>query len=147
MNPSVDPDRDFFSDNKSKKDHFQEMLDDNQERESLLGHTPDELGEDYAYNFQNDEIGEESLSRVHSDEDLERVIRELLKNSNRLDASDITVTVDNAHVRLSGTVKSQEERDYAEDVVKLVHGVGEIEIDLIVKTTGGILPTDIGRNP
>ena len=67
-----------------------------------------------------------------------------LKN---IDARDITVTVDKMNVTLSGTVKSQNDRDYALKIVKLVQGVGTLHSDLIVKRNEGILPTDIGRNP
>lgn len=86
------------------------------------------------------------LERVHPDDELEHVIKELLHNSKRIDASDITVLVSNSDVTLSGTVKSQTDRDYALDVVKLVHGVGSIKSNLIVKTHEGILPTDLGRD-
>ncbi len=81
------------------------------------------------------------------DEELERILKELLYNSNRIDASDVTVTVDKMNVTLSGTVRSQSDRDYAVKIVKLVQGVGTVNSDLIVKTNEGILPTDIGRNP
>lgn len=106
------------------------------------------------YNYPNDEdfeisdddFIEDSISRVHSDEELEIVIKELLHNSKRVDASDITVSVDKTNVHLSGSVKSQEDRDYAINVVKLIHGVGDVHSELIVKLNDGILPTDIGRN-
>lgn len=105
-------------------------------------------------NFENDdddyiepEVVQPEISHVHSDDELERVIKELLHNSNRMDASDITVIVDKCNVVLSGSVKSQEERDYAVAITQLVHGVGEVENNLIVKLNEGILPTDIGRNP
>jgi osmotically-inducible protein OsmY len=55
--------------------------------------------------------------------------------------------VKNLDVKLSGSVKSQFDRDYAVSLVKLVHGVGEIKSELIVKINQGILPTDLGRNP
>ncbi len=84
--------------------------------------------------------------KIHSGIELEYVVKELLHNSKYIDASDITVTVDHTDVRLSGSVKSQEERDYALKVVKLVQGIGNVESDLIVKINDGILPTDIGRN-
>lgn len=81
------------------------------------------------------------------DEELEIILKELLHNSTMIDASDITVNVDKMNVTLSGTVKSQNDRDYALKIVKLVQGVGTVHSDLIVKTNEGILPTDIGRNP
>ncbi len=98
------------------------------------------------FEISDEDFLEDSISRVHSDEELEHVVKELLHNSKRVDASDITVTVEQTNVRLSGSVKSQEERDYAMNVVKLVHGVGDVHSELIVKLNDGILPTDIGRN-
>lgn len=88
----------------------------------------------------------DSISHVHSDDELELVIKELLRNSKKIHADDITVTVDNCNVTLSGTVPSQEERDYACSVVKLVHGVGEVHPELMVKLNPGITPGDIGRD-
>jgi hypothetical protein len=101
---------------------------------------------DEDFEIADDDFLEDSISRVHSDDELEIVIKELLHNSKRVDASDITVSVNHCDVHLSGSVKSQEERDYALNVVKLVHGVGEVNSDIIVKLNDGILPTDIGRN-
>ena len=86
-----------------------------------------------AYNFQ-------------SDYELESAVKELLLNSKRMDARDITVKVDNRNITLSGSVKSQEERDYAMTLVHLVQGIGEVRSEIIVKRNPGILPTDIGRN-
>ena len=111
-----------------------------------------EFDEDLEFGDDDDEFLEPEkippeLSRVHPDYELERVVKELLQNSKRIDGSDITVTVDKCNVKLSGTVKSQEERDYAFGVTKLIHGVGDVQNDLIVKLNDGILPTDIGRNP
>lgn len=98
------------------------------------------------FEISDDDFHEESISRVHSDDELEVVIKELLHNSKRIDASDITVTVNDTNVLLSGSVKSQQDRDYAINVVKLVHGVGDVRSEIIVKLNEGILPTDIGRN-
>lgn len=88
-----------------------------------------------------------SNNQWSNDQELENVVKELLKNSHRLDARDITVTVDNCNVTLSGTVRTQEERDYASSIVKLVNGVGDVHTNIIVMRNQGILPTDIGRNP
>lgn len=81
------------------------------------------------------------------DEELENVLKELIHNSTQIDASDITVSVDKMDVTLSGTVKTQDEREYALKIVKLVQGVGTVHSDLVVKRNEGILPTDIGRHP
>lgn len=84
---------------------------------------------------------------MNEDEELETILKELLNDITRIDASDISVNVYKMNVTLSGTVKSQNDRDYALKIVKLVQGVGKVNSDLIVKTNKGILPTDIGRNP
>ncbi len=101
---------------------------------------------DEDFEISDDDYLEDSISRVHSDEELEVVVKELLHNSKRVDASDITVTVEETNVHLAGSVKSQEERDYAVNIVKLVHGAGDVHSEIIVKLNDGILPTDIGRN-
>lgn len=81
------------------------------------------------------------------DEELEKILKELLHNSTRINADDITVSVDKMDVTLSGTVRTQEERDYALKIVKLVQGVGAVHSELVVKRNEGILPTDVGRHP
>jgi osmotically-inducible protein OsmY len=101
---------------------------------------------DVEFEISDDDFHEVSISRVHTDEELETVVKELLHNSKKVDAKDITVTVQESNVNLSGTVQSQEQRDYAINVVKLIHGVGEVHSDLVVKLNPGILPTDIGRD-
>ena len=78
--------------------------------------------------------------------ELESAIRELFSNSIRLDAADISVSVFADCVTLSGTVKSQRERDLATELVKLIDGVREINNEIIVKLNRGILPTDLGRH-
>lgn len=88
---------------------------------------------------------EESYSN-RSDDELENAVKELLRNSKRVDARDITVRIDNHNITLSGSVKSQEERDYALTLAHLVQGIGSVHSELIVKLNPGILPTDIGRN-
>lgn len=144
INPAFE---DFNPPKKTKREQYQDMIDDNEVNESLMGHPAAEFDEGLELNYHDDESGDEGISRVHSDIDLERSVKELLHNSNKLDSRDITVTVDNCNVTLSGTVKTQEERDYATSVVKLINGVGDVHSDLIVKRNEGILPTDIGRNP
>ena len=113
------------------RDNFNKIMNDDPENSS------------WGYPAQNVELDADA---IHKDLELERVVKELLHNSHRLDARDITVNVSKCDVRLSGTVKNQMDRDYAVGIVKLVHGVKEVESDLIVKTHDGILPTDIGRN-
>lgn len=131
--------RDFVDDQWSK---FQ---DDNINRASLQGRAPDEFDEGLAMDYHGDNY-HESTGHIYSDYELERVVKELLQNSNQLDAADITITARNADIVLSGTVKSDEEKNAAGSLAQLIHGVGIIKNDLIVKTVEGILPTDIGRD-
>ena len=137
----------FRSEKKSRYEEFMDIVNDNETRESLLGHSPSEFDEGLALNYHEENFHSQGPARIHTDIELEKVIRELLKNSKRIDARDITISVDNCNVKLNGSVHSQFERDYAQSVVKLVHGVGEVRSEIIVKTNPGILPTDIGRNP
>lgn len=132
---------------RSPQEEYQDAIDDNEIRESLMGRSAGEFDEGDELNYHEDSFHDEGISRIHTDAELERVVKELLRNSHKIDARDITVNVDNCNVKLSGTVHTQEERDYATEVVKLVHGVGEVESEIIVKRNAGILPTDIGRNP
>ena len=132
---------------RTKFDEFMDFVNDHEENQSLMGHRPSEYDEGLALDYHKDNYDPHDISRVHPDDEIKAVIKELFHNSNRIDASDIVVDVDHSNVSLSGTVKSQFERDYALSVVKLVHGVGEVQSDLIVKINPGILPTDVGRNP
>jgi hypothetical protein len=145
------PDKKFEEDNfspekKNRLEQFMDQVNDNVTRESTQGF-PSGNDEASALNYHEDDYHPTELSRVHPDEELEKVVRDLLRSSKHLDAQDITVSVDNSNVKLSGTVHSQFERDYAQSVARLVHGVGNVISEIIVKINPGILPTDIGRNP
>lgn len=126
-----------------ENEEFDRIFNDNEERSSLMGHRSEEVDPEPVEEPPHEEL----LSRVHTDEELERVIKELLSNSQKIDARDISVSAREQTVTLSGTVKSQFERDYAVSIVKLIHGVGHINSEIVVKTTEGILPSDIGRKP
>jgi osmotically-inducible protein OsmY len=112
-----------------------------------MGHRPSDYDPGLALGVHEDTFHPTELSRVHRDEELEKSIRELLQTTKKIDGRDITVSVSNRDVKLSGSVKSQLERDAAISLVKLIHGVGNIKAEIIVKINPGILPTDIGRNP
>ena len=88
----------------------------------------------------------EPSGHIYSDDELESVVKELLKNSKSLDSSDLTVTAHNCDVTVSGTVKSDQQKKAVTDIVRLIHGVGKIRNDIIVKINEGILPTDLGRD-
>jgi len=149
MNDSIDPRFPLNEDHgpeKSKYEQFMDLLNDNEIRESLMGHSPSEFDEGLALDYHQEKYEPHVIGKIHADSELEGVIRELLLNSKRLDARDISVIVDAGKVTLSGSVKSQFERDYAISLAKLVHGVGEVQSNLIVKLNPGILPTDVGRD-
>ncbi len=137
---------DEFEYKKTPYERYLEMIDDHEEIDSLMGHPPSEIDPSLAINIQDDDHFTE-LSRIHSDTELEKSIQELLHSTKRVDLRDISISVRNTNVKLSGTVKSQSDRDYAISLVKLIHGVGDIKADIVVKLNPGILPTDVGRNP
>lgn len=84
-------------------------------------------------------------SRSRRDDELSGAVKEILENSRYLDSRDISVSVDDGCVTLSGTVLSEPELEYAIEVAKLIYGVLEVQSELIIKHSPGILPTDIGR--
>ncbi len=133
-------DRRDFADDKWAQD-----FDDNINRHTLQGHTPDEFDEGEAMGYHEDDFHEPS-GHIFSNDELEKVVKELLNNSKSLDASDITVTADSGNITLSGTVKSDQEKNIAGSRVQLIHGVGTVGNNLIVKINEGILPTDVGRD-
>lgn len=137
---------DFNTHKKTKREIYEELINDNEINESLMGHSPAEFDEGLALNYHDDDYHVDDFSHVRTDNEMERVIKELLKNSSRIDSRDLTVTVDKCNVTLSGSVRSQAERDYALEVSKLVHGVGDVRSDIVVKINQGILPSDIGRD-
>lgn len=131
----------------SKREQFNELINDHEDNQSLMGRRPSEYDEGLALDYHEDSYHPHDISRVHPDDEIRAVIRELLQNSNRIDASDILVGVDHSNVSLSGRVKSQRERDYALSIVKLVHGVGEIHSELTVDLGPHKTLNDERKNP
>ncbi|HXH76204.1 MAG TPA: BON domain-containing protein [Bacteriovoracaceae bacterium] len=81
--------------------------------------------------FVDEDEEEQTIHRMPtSDETMEDVIRELIHNSRRLDGDDITVSVHNADVTLSGKVRSEDEKYTAGSLVQLIHGVSYIKNDI-----------------
>lgn len=126
-------------------DQWNRYHDDNVHRASLQGFPAEEYDEGLAMDYHEDDF-QEPTGHIYSDYELEQVVKELLHNSKQLDSRDITVTAHNADIVLSGTVKSDDEKNAAGALAQLIHGVGLIRNDLIVKTNEGILPTDVGRD-
>jgi hypothetical protein len=125
---------------------YNQILDDNQWRHSLEGHGAEEFDEAEALDYHEDDYIK-TPGHIYNDFELESVVKELLKNSRQVQSDDITVTADNTNIVLSGTVKSESEKNAAGSLVQLIHGVGMIKNNLIVKLNEGILPSDVGRNP
>ena len=115
---------------------------DNISRDSLSGHTPEELSEGEALDYHEDEPIEfqkeypEQEGHVYSDNELEKVIKDLLRSSKQLHDEDINVTVCKGDVVLEGTVKSEEKRSSATFLTELIHGVGRIRNDLAIDQEG-----------
>lgn len=68
-----------------------------------------------------------------TDEQLAESIKEILSNSERIDAHDIHLRVDNHNVTLTGVVEDQEAKEEVENMVKLIEGVGDIRNQLSVE--------------
>lgn len=62
-----------------------------------------------------------------SDENLRELVSERLEDHHDVDASEIEVTVENAIVRLTGTVPDRRMKRLAEDVAESVRGVEDVE--------------------
>ncbi len=69
---------------------------------------------------------------IFPDERVKQMVLESLYRSTLLDASRIEVFVEDGVVGLKGNVKSQNEKNYAEEVIQFVPGVIEIFNDLII---------------
>lgn len=120
-------DRRDFADDQWARD-----FDDNINRHTLQGYTLDELDEVEDIGHQENEFHEPS-GHIYSDDELEAVVKQLLSNSKALDPSDITVSAHNGDITLGGTVKSDHQKNAASSIIQLVHGVGLIKNDIVVK--------------
>jgi osmotically-inducible protein OsmY len=117
----------------SKREEFHELIDDHEEKQSLMGHSASDYDEGLALNYHEDQYDPHDISRVHPDKEIKAVILELLGSSQKIDARQILVSVDHSCVTLSGTVGTSFEKDYALSLVKLVHGVGDVKSTLTVE--------------
>ena len=117
----------------TKREEFHELIDDHEEKQSLMGHSASDYDEGLALNYHEDQYDPHDISRVHPDKEIKAVILELLESSQKIDARQILVSVDHSCVTLSGIVGTSFEKDYALSLVKLVHGVGEVKSTLTVE--------------
>lgn len=79
-----------------------------------------------------------------SDDRIREDINDRLTDHDYLDASNISVKVDNCDVTLSGNVESRYAKRMAEDIAENVTGVGNVENRLRVKESWGEADRDIG---
>jgi hypothetical protein len=81
-----------------------------------------------------------------SEDRIREDICDRLTDDDRVDASNISVQIDNDAVILSGTVSSREEKRRAEDLVESISGVRNVENRLRVGQTGGLAGHDYTGN-
>lgn len=81
-----------------------------------------------------------------SEDRIREDICDRLTDDDRVDASNISVQIDNDAVILSGTVNSREEKRRAEDLVESISGVRNVENRLRVGHTGGLMGHDYTGN-
>jgi osmotically-inducible protein OsmY len=74
-------------------------------------------------------------ARIHED------VCERLTDDHRIDASDIEVHIKDGELTLTGSVRTREEKRYAEDLVERVTGVREVNNHLKVKPATEVLGT------
>jgi len=72
---------------------------------------------------------------MRSDDRIREDVCDRLSDDDEVDASDITVTVSNAEVRLEGTVSDRYSKHRAEDIVDSVSGVRDISNHLRTRKT------------
>jgi uncharacterized protein (DUF2267 family) len=79
--------------------------------------------------------GPGSVTHYRSDPQLEQEIRQMLEESNRVEAEKIDVFVQAGNVTLRGHAKNQEERDQAGHIAAKALGVGDILNEITVEDT------------
>jgi osmotically-inducible protein OsmY len=85
---------------------------------------------------RNSNRGKGPKSYRRSDERIKEDISDRLADDERVDASEIDVTVTNCEVTLTGTVDSREEKRRAEDLVEQVSGVQHVQNNIRVQREG-----------
>ena len=72
---------------------------------------------------------------TRSDERIREDVSDRLSDDDEVDASDITVTVSNAEVRLEGSVSDRHSKHRAEDIAESVSGVRDVSNHLRTRKT------------
>jgi osmotically-inducible protein OsmY len=75
------------------------------------------------------------------DERIREDVCDRLTDDPRVDASDVEVQVANAEVTLSGSVRTREEKRFAEDLIERITGVREVNNNLKVKAADEVIGT------
>jgi hypothetical protein len=91
--------------------------------------------EDAARRREQDHRGRGPSNYTRSDERIREDANDRLTDDWRVDASNVTVTVDKGEITLNGTVTSREAKRRAEDVVDSISGVKHVQNNLRVQET------------
>lgn len=93
--------------------------------------------EDAARRREQDHRGHGPRDYTRSDERIREDANDRLTDDWRVDASNVTVTVDKGEITLNGTVASREAKRRAEDVVDSISGVKHVQNNLRVAVGSG----------
>ncbi|MGE3610148.1 MAG: BON domain-containing protein [Bacteriovoracaceae bacterium] len=107
---------------------FDELVNSNEERESLQGRLSTEFLEDVEIDQSENYF---DSGHIHNDEELEMILNKLFQTFNH--HNKITFKVDHSNVTLLGEVNSVHNKEMAEKMVKLIHGIGVIKNLLVLK--------------
>lgn len=98
-------------------------------------------GRGYAGSYGPSYAGRGPRGYQRGDERIREDVCDRLTDDHRVDASDIEIQIRKGEVTLSGSVRSREEKRYAEDIVERVSGVRDVSNHLKVKPADEILGT------
>lgn len=97
---------------------FDDLFNDNEERVSL---------EEYPATEEYLDSG-----HLHSDREIETIIQQIFSKT-KLEKQNIKISVKNSNVIFEGSVSSQHEKEMAEKMASLAHGVGQIKNNLKIE--------------
>lgn len=106
---------------------FDDLVNDNEERVLWEGYSAADYDEGLAKNFHEDHFNDSG--HIHTDSEIESVIKEIFSKT-KLDKQDIKLSVKDSNVTIEGNVSTQHEKEMAEKMAKLAHGVGAIKNNL-----------------
>lgn len=97
--------------------------------------------EDAARRREQDHRGHGPKDYTRSDERIREDANDRLTDDWRIDASNVTVTVEKGEITLNGTVANRQAKRRAEDVVDTISGVKHVQNNLRVQAVGGTTNT------